>query len=175
MNVTVVTSLLMAFYFLVGGKQFLLTLSCHKPAQMIIKPLRFLISLFVIETERRIRANDRTYNAQFRYAVSFLHLLLFSFCYNFFGLFQNNYIKTSKYSLLTFLPLNLFEQFQRLANFYFLCLLVLQVSISSERAFCLFSFLLLVFDVKGIYKFPLYGYNLIKHTFLRIIIKTRSN
>nr|CAD7200130.1 unnamed protein product [Timema douglasi] len=42
-------------------------------------------------------------------------------------LFQNNYIKTSKYSVLTFLPLNLFEQFQRLANFYFLCLLVLQV------------------------------------------------
>ena len=40
---------------------------------------------------------------------------------------QNNYIKTSKYSILTFLPLNLFEQFQRLANFYFLCLLVLQM------------------------------------------------
>lgn len=40
---------------------------------------------------------------------------------------QSNYIKTSKYSVLTFLPLNLFEQFQRLANFYFLCLLVLQV------------------------------------------------
>ena len=39
---------------------------------------------------------------------------------------QNNYIRTSKYTLLTFLPLNLFEQFQRLANFYFLCLLVLQ-------------------------------------------------
>lgn len=41
--------------------------------------------------------------------------------------FQNNYIKTSKYSLLTFLPLNLLEQFQRIANFYFLCLLVLQL------------------------------------------------
>lgn len=40
---------------------------------------------------------------------------------------QSNYIKTSKYSVLTFLPLNLFEQFQRLANFYFLCLLVLQL------------------------------------------------
>jgi magnesium-transporting ATPase (P-type) len=40
---------------------------------------------------------------------------------------QNNYIKTSKYSMLTFLPLNLLEQFQRLANFYFLCLLILQL------------------------------------------------
>lgn len=45
----------------------------------------------------------------------------------FFIVLQNNYIKTSKYSVLTFLPLNLFEQFQRLANFYFLCLLVLQM------------------------------------------------
>lgn len=40
---------------------------------------------------------------------------------------QNNYIKTSKYSWLTFLPLNLLEQFQRIANFYFLCLLLLQL------------------------------------------------
>ncbi|XP_044005984.1 probable phospholipid-transporting ATPase IM isoform X3 [Aphidius gifuensis] len=62
---------------------------------------------FSSETERRIRANNRGYNSQFKYA--------------------NNYIKTSKYSVLTFLPLNLFEQFQRLANFYFLCLLVLQM------------------------------------------------
>nr|XP_032514833.1 probable phospholipid-transporting ATPase IM isoform X1 [Danaus plexippus plexippus] len=59
------------------------------------------------ENERRIKANNREYNAQFRYA--------------------NNYIKTSKYSIITFLPLNLLEQFQRLANFYFLCLLVLQL------------------------------------------------
>ncbi|XP_055909383.1 phospholipid-transporting ATPase ID isoform X2 [Eupeodes corollae] len=59
------------------------------------------------DNERRIRANDREFNAQFKYA--------------------NNYIKTSKYSLMTFLPLNLLEQFQRLANFYFLCLLVLQL------------------------------------------------
>lgn len=44
-----------------------------------------------------------------------------------FCLLQNNYIRTSKYSLLTFLPLNLFEQFQRLANFYFLCLMLLQM------------------------------------------------
>ncbi|XP_076288179.1 ATPase phospholipid transporting 8B isoform X2 [Lasioglossum baleicum] len=64
-------------------------------------------SFFSSETERRIRANNREFNSQFNYA--------------------NNYIKTSKYSVLSFLPLNLFEQFQRLANFYFLCLLVLQV------------------------------------------------
>lgn len=44
-----------------------------------------------------------------------------------FQILQNNYIKTSKYTLLTFLPLNLFEQFQRLANFYFLCLMLLQM------------------------------------------------
>ncbi|KAF0034280.1 hypothetical protein F2P81_014346 [Scophthalmus maximus] len=37
-----------------------------------------------------------------------------------------NAIKTSKYNLFTFLPLNLFEQFQRIANAYFLFLLVLQ-------------------------------------------------
>ncbi|CAH0553187.1 unnamed protein product [Brassicogethes aeneus] len=61
----------------------------------------------IVDNQRRIRANDKPFNAQFKYA--------------------SNYIKTSKYSVLTFLPLNLFEQFQRLANFYFLCLLVLQL------------------------------------------------
>ena len=41
--------------------------------------------------------------------------------------FQDNYIKTSKYTLFTFLPVNLFDQFRRLANTYFLILLILQV------------------------------------------------
>ncbi|XP_034026702.1 phospholipid-transporting ATPase ID-like [Thalassophryne amazonica] len=59
------------------------------------------------ELERKLHANDREYNLSFKYAT--------------------NAIKTSKYNLFTFLPLNLFEQFQRIANAYFLFLLVLQV------------------------------------------------
>uniref|UniRef100_A0A6I8N5H0 Phospholipid-transporting ATPase n=1 Tax=Ornithorhynchus anatinus TaxID=9258 RepID=A0A6I8N5H0_ORNAN len=39
----------------------------------------------------------------------------------------NNRIQTSKYNILTFLPVNLFEQFQRVANAYFLFLLILQL------------------------------------------------
>ncbi|XP_071513897.1 phospholipid-transporting ATPase ID isoform X3 [Panulirus ornatus] len=71
-----------------------------------------LFNLFTVtsqqcETERRIIANNAEFNAQFNYA--------------------KNYIKTSKYTFLNFVPYNLFEQFQRLANFYFLCLLVLQL------------------------------------------------
>ncbi|KAG5835133.1 hypothetical protein ANANG_G00268910 [Anguilla anguilla] len=59
------------------------------------------------EEERCLRANDREFNLPFKYAT--------------------NAIKTSKYNLLTFLPLNLFEQFQRLANAYFFFLLILQL------------------------------------------------
>ncbi|TKS84252.1 Phospholipid-transporting ATPase ID [Collichthys lucidus] len=59
------------------------------------------------EEERHLRANDRSFNLTYRYA--------------------NNAIKTSKYNILTFLPRNLFEQFQRLANAYFLFLMILQV------------------------------------------------
>lgn len=45
---------------------------------------------------------------------------------------QDNRIKTSKYNVVTFLPLNLFQQFQRVANAYFLVLLILEVG---EAAF----------------------------------------
>ncbi|XP_063053157.1 probable phospholipid-transporting ATPase IM [Engraulis encrasicolus] len=59
------------------------------------------------EEERHVRANDRVYNERFSYA--------------------DNRIKTSKYNVFTFLPINLFEQFQRVANAYFLVLLILQL------------------------------------------------
>ncbi|XP_039615081.1 phospholipid-transporting ATPase ID-like isoform X2 [Polypterus senegalus] len=59
------------------------------------------------EEERHLRANDRGFNLTFQYAT--------------------NAIKTSKYNIITFLPLNLFEQFQRIANAYFLFLLILQL------------------------------------------------
>jgi phospholipid-translocating ATPase len=81
---------------------------------------------FFADNQRRIHANDRQFNSQFRYAVSLKKTHPATVAVTF-RLFQSNYIKTSKYSILTFLPLNLFEQFQRLANFYFLCLLVLQL------------------------------------------------
>ncbi|XP_026221873.1 probable phospholipid-transporting ATPase IM isoform X2 [Anabas testudineus] len=59
------------------------------------------------EKERHVKANARDYNDKFAYT--------------------NNHIKTSKYNIFTFLPINLFEQFQRVANAYFLVLLILQL------------------------------------------------
>uniref|UniRef100_A0AAY5ETF2 Phospholipid-transporting ATPase n=1 Tax=Electrophorus electricus TaxID=8005 RepID=A0AAY5ETF2_ELEEL len=69
---------------------------------------------------------DREFNLSFKYA--------------------NNAIKTSKYNIFTFLPLNLFEQFQRLANAYFVFLLILQLipAISSLSWFTTVVPLLLV-------------------------------
>ena len=41
--------------------------------------------------------------------------------------FHSNSIRTSKYTLLTFLPKNLYEQFRGIANFYFLMMVILQI------------------------------------------------
>ncbi|XP_070763654.1 phospholipid-transporting ATPase ID [Enoplosus armatus] len=60
-----------------------------------------------IEKERHVKANAQDYNDKFSYT--------------------DNHIKTSKYNVFTFLPINLFEQFQRVANAYFLVLLILQL------------------------------------------------
>eukprot|EP01083_Nonionella_stella_P039195 106606_1 len=67
--------------------------------------------------------------------------------------FMGNKIKTSKYSILTFLPLNLFEQVIHPANFYFCIIAALQsipqVSISGGTPTILLP-LLFVFTVTAI-------------------------
>eukprot|EP00794_Sanderia_malayensis_P011228 gene11228-12407_t len=43
--------------------------------------------------------------------------------------FADNVVITSKYKIWNFIPKNLFEQFRRVANFYFLCIVLVQFSI----------------------------------------------
>jgi phospholipid-translocating ATPase len=47
------------------------------------------------------------------------------------GAFISNELVTSKYNALSFLPVNLYQQFKRVANMYFLALVCLQVSCNS--------------------------------------------
>nr|XP_040021504.1 phospholipid-transporting ATPase ID-like isoform X1 [Gasterosteus aculeatus aculeatus] len=84
------------------------------------------------EEERRVRANDREYNEKFQYA--------------------SNCIMTSKYNIVTFLPVNLFEQFQEVANTYFLFLLILQLipQISSLSWFTTIVPLALVLSITAV-------------------------
>ncbi|XP_076803387.1 phospholipid-transporting ATPase ID-like isoform X1 [Clavelina lepadiformis] len=60
----------------------------------------------VKEHQRDLVANDSVYNAKFNYAI--------------------NEIKTSRYTWYNFIVLNLFEQFHRVVNIYFVVLLILQ-------------------------------------------------
>ncbi|GAA6100319.1 phospholipid-transporting ATPase ID isoform X2 [Tachysurus ichikawai] len=84
------------------------------------------------EEERHVRANDRDYNEKFSYA--------------------DNHIKTAKYTFYTFLPINLFEQFQRFANAYFFVLLILQLipEISSLSWFTTIVPLVLVLTITAV-------------------------
>ncbi|XP_045305734.1 probable phospholipid-transporting ATPase IM isoform X2 [Leopardus geoffroyi] len=85
-----------------------------------------------LEVERIVKANDREHNEKFQYA--------------------DNCIHTSKYNILTFLPINLFEQFQRVANAYFLFLLILQLipEISSLTWFTTMVPLVLVISMTAV-------------------------
>lgn len=68
----------------------------------------------------KVKANDRPYHhlPEFQKKV-FLCIKK--------SRYSGNAIKTYKYNVLTFIPLNLFEQFKRAANLYFLALLILQI------------------------------------------------
>ncbi|XP_023386939.1 phospholipid-transporting ATPase IC [Pteropus vampyrus] len=67
----------------------------------------------------QVKANDRSFHEQ----PHFINTKFFCIKES---KYASNAIKTYKYNAFTFLPLNLFEQFKRAANFYFLVLLILQ-------------------------------------------------
>ncbi|TKS82069.1 Phospholipid-transporting ATPase ID [Collichthys lucidus] len=102
---------------------------CHGNAHQTQSWLR---NAYSCEEERRVRANDREYNERFQYA--------------------SNCIMTSKYNIITFLPVNLFEQFQEVANTYFLFLLILQLipQISSLSWFTTIVPLALVLSITAV-------------------------
>ncbi|XP_054939119.1 phospholipid-transporting ATPase IK isoform X8 [Physeter macrocephalus] len=79
-----------------------------------------------------VQANNRSYNNQFKEKV-FL-------CWQR-KKYKRNVIHTAKYNVFSFLPLNLYEQFHRMSNLYFLLIIILQgiPEISTLPWFTLFA------------------------------------
>ncbi|XP_053196502.1 phospholipid-transporting ATPase IC [Scomber japonicus] len=72
------------------------------------------------EVTWKVKANDRAYH----HLPEFQKKVFLCFKKS---KYSGNAIKTYKYNVLTFIPLNLYEQFRRVANLYFLALLILQI------------------------------------------------
>eukprot|EP01113_Clastostelium_recurvatum_P051424 TRINITY_DN9999_c0_g1_i1.p1 TRINITY_DN9999_c0_g1~~TRINITY_DN9999_c0_g1_i1.p1 ORF type:complete len:132 (-),score=20.96 TRINITY_DN9999_c0_g1_i1:2-397(-) len=66
--------------------------------------------------------------------------------------FPDNNVRTSKYTILTFIPLNLFYQFCRVANFYFLIISAIQVipGVSPTGQFTTLGTLLVVLGITAL-------------------------
>ncbi|KAM3856008.1 phospholipid-transporting ATPase IK isoform 2-T2 [Vipera latastei] len=90
-----------------------------------------------------VRANNQAYHAQ----IQKRHLWCLKK-----RKYADNAIKTAKYNFFTFLPLNLFEQFHRMANVYFLFIILLQTfpQISTLPWFALLFPLGILLSIRGI-------------------------
>eukprot|EP00074_Homo_sapiens_P071697 XP_011526011.1 phospholipid-transporting ATPase IK isoform X4 [Homo sapiens] len=65
----------------------------------------------------KVQANNRAYNGQFKEKVIL--------CWQR-KKYKTNVIRTAKYNFYSFLPLNLYEQFHRVSNLFFLIIIILQ-------------------------------------------------
>ncbi|XP_041417491.1 phospholipid-transporting ATPase IK isoform X2 [Xenopus laevis] len=90
-----------------------------------------------------VRANNRIFNSS-------VEKKTWLFCKK--KKYADNSITTSKYNILTFIPLNLFEQFHRMANLYFLFIIILQTipAISTLPWFAIMMPLLVLLVIRGI-------------------------
>uniref|UniRef100_A0A8C6VCD9 Phospholipid-transporting ATPase n=1 Tax=Naja naja TaxID=35670 RepID=A0A8C6VCD9_NAJNA len=90
-----------------------------------------------------VKANNRAYHAQ----IQKRHLWCLKK-----RKYADNAIKTAKYNFFTFLPLNLYEQFHRMANVYFLLMILLQTfpQISTLPWFALLFPLCILLSIRGI-------------------------
>uniref|UniRef100_A0A8C4DKC7 Phospholipid-transporting ATPase n=1 Tax=Dicentrarchus labrax TaxID=13489 RepID=A0A8C4DKC7_DICLA len=89
----------------------------HAPAEVRVSGESLYINL---KMGWKVKANDRPYHHLPEFQKKVCLCIKKS-------RYSGNSIKTYKYNVLTFIPLNLFEQLRRVANLYFLALLILQI------------------------------------------------